>query len=75
MTCIAHNYAIIMKVCLKEINMRLQMQIASSAAGQGKVEELSRGDKILRFIGWLGGFYSRKAVRELVIIPASYMYS
>ena len=51
------------------------MQIASSAAGQGKVEELSRRDKILRFIGWLGGFYSRKAVCELVIIPASYMYS
>ena len=75
MTCITHNYAIIMKVCLKEINMRLQMQIASNAAGQVKVEELSRGDKILRFIGWLGGFYSRKAVRELVIIPASYMYS
>jgi hypothetical protein len=26
--------------------------------------ELSRGDKILRSIGWLGGFYSRKAVRD-----------
>jgi hypothetical protein len=30
--------------------------------------ELSRGDKILRFIGWLGGFYSRKAVRETVVL-------
>ena len=29
----------------------------AGAAGQGKVE-LSKGDKILRFIGWLGGFYS-----------------
>ena len=48
------------------------MQVGGSAGVQGKVEELSRGDKILRFIGWLGGFYSRKAVRELVIIPASY---
>jgi hypothetical protein len=30
--------------------------------------ELSRGDKILRFIGWLGGFYSRKAVCETSLV-------
>ena len=35
----------------------IAIQVGASAAGQGKVE-LSRGDKILRFIGWLGGFYS-----------------
>jgi hypothetical protein len=34
--------------------------------------ELSRGDKILRFIGWLGGFYSRKAVRETVALQPMY---
>ena len=44
--------------------IQVQLSKGSSAAGQGEVE-LSRGDKILRFIGWLGGFYSRKAVREL----------
>ena len=51
----------------RNIETRIAFQVGGSAAGQGKVE-LSRGDKMLRFIGWLGGFYSRKAVRETVVL-------
>ena len=47
--------------------IQVQLSKGGSAAGQGEVE-LSRGDKILRFIGWLGGFYSRNAVRETSLI-------
>ena len=56
--------------------MKLQVQLSKgdSAAGQGEVD-LSRGDKILRFIGWLGGFYSRKAVRETVVFYSMYCTS
>ena len=48
----------------------ITIQVGGSAAGQGEVE-LNKGDKILRFIGWLGGFYSRKAVCETVVLHNS----
>ena len=64
---ITHNYAMIFINMHETAVIQIQLSKGGSAAGQGEVE-LSRGDKILRFIGWLGGFYSRKAVRETVVL-------